>query len=55
MQQSMYAQGALRRWVQSDLLHDVRTHKDHRAAHSAMLWISAQFAEMLDCIAEGEP
>ena len=51
----MNADWALRAWVQSDLLYDVGTHKDHRAAHSATLWVSAQLAEMLDCIAEGEP
>lgn len=55
MQQSMNFDWALRARMQRDLLYDVGTHKDHRLANSAVLWISSQFAEMLDCIAGGDP
>lgn len=43
----------LRAGVRCDLLYQVSTHEHHRVAHSAVLWISAQLAEMLDCIAAG--
>lgn len=51
----MNADWALKAWMQSDLPYDVSTHKDNCAAPFAVLWISAQFAEMLDCIAGGVP
>ena len=44
----------LRAGVHNDLLYHVSTHKDHCVAHSAVLWISAQLTEMLDCIAAGD-
>ena len=43
----------LRAGVRYDFLYQVSTHKHHCVAHSAVLWISAQLTEMLDCIAAG--
>lgn len=49
----MNADTLLRAGVRCDLLYQVSTHEHHCVAHSALLWISAQLAEMLDCITAG--